>query len=255
MPSNGNQHSLSVEQLQVRYGSVVAVTGVSFTMERGTVISIFGPNGAGKSSLLGALSGVVPADQGQVRLNGIDVTRMPAPARARLGVAHVLEGRGVFPDLSVADNLKVAYHGSRRSRSAALEEAAAQFPILGERWRQRASNLSGGEQQMLVLARALLVEPAFLLVDEPCLGLAPMVVEEVLSRLSTLKARGLGIILVEQPLAGVLDITDRCIILQKGRVVGETGPEEINRDSDRMRAALGLGIGRAQVDGQQQSER
>ena len=232
--------ALSVERLQVHYGSVVAVSDVSFTIERGTVVAIFGPNGAGKSSLLGAVSGVVAARQGEIRVKGRDVTRMPAAARARLGVAHVLEGRGVFPELSVADNLKVAHHGSWRGRSTALDEAVAQFPILGDRWRQRAGNLSGGEQQMLVLARALLVEPAFLLVDEPCLGLAPKIVEDVLLRLSNLKQRGLGILLVEQPLAGVLDITDRCIVLQKGRVVAETAPEEIARESDRMHAALGL---------------
>ncbi|MEW6474417.1 MAG: ATP-binding cassette domain-containing protein [Actinomycetota bacterium] len=243
LPGNGEGVVLGVENLGVRYGSLAAVGGANLQVGQGELLLVLGSNGAGKSSLLGGISGMAPVCSGRVVLGGVDITGVPAARRRHLGVAHVLEGRGVFPKLSVGDNLKAAYFGPRRRRREAFERATDRFPILAQRWRQRAGSLSGGEQQMLVLGRALVSEPKFLLVDEPSLGLAPLVVAQLMVELGRLKAAGIGIVLVEQPSEDVLRVADRCLVMKKGFLVASVDAIEARMNRGALAREVGISLG------------
>ena len=212
---------LEVEGLEVRYGPVRAVRGASFSVARGELVALLGANGAGKSSTLMAIAGAVRPAGGRVRLEGADVTGARPERMARLGVATVPETRDVFPDLTVSENLRLGAF-TRRDGAAEIAGDRARFldrfPILAERADQSAGTLSGGEQQMLVIARAMMARPRVLLLDEPSLGLAPVVVDRVFGMIAGLKAAGLTILLVEQNARKALSVADRAYVMRLGRI-------------------------------------
>ena len=210
---------LAVRGLGVRYGPLAALHPADVQVMPGQVVGIVGTNGAGKSSLLRAISGLVPASSGDCLIDGLSITRLPAFQRARLGLAHVPEGRGLFPRLTVLDNLRA---GAPRATSSAIrqrfDEVASIFPRIAERRDQVAGSLSGGEQQMVAIARALMSEPKYIMLDEPALGLAPVMVDQVAATIEQLAAAGKGILLAEQH----VDLAVRCAnhlhVLVLGRV-------------------------------------
>ncbi len=211
---------LAVDGISVRYGDAAALSQVSFTLEQGEALAVLGANGAGKSSLARALSGLVTPYAGRVRLDGDDITSRPAHAIRRSGVVHLPEGRGVFRGLSVVENLRMAagLEASRRSRSQAVDLALELFPQLAARRRQRAGLLSGGEQQMLSLARALAISPKLIIADEMSLGLAPLLVDAVFEGLSQARSAGIAVIIIEQYVRRAVGFADECLVLQRGAV-------------------------------------
>jgi branched-chain amino acid transport system ATP-binding protein len=226
---------LSVSGLSVHYGGIRAVRSVDLEVEPGEAVAILGPNGAGKTTLLRTIAGLERPAEGRVELAGRDVTGAPAERLVRAGIALVPEGRGVFADLPVRDNLLLgAYH--RRHRSEDLADVYSLFPILAERARQPAGTLSGGEQQMLAIGRALMSRPRLLMLDEPSLGLAPLAVRQVVDRLLELRARGTTILLVEQNIRAALQVATRGYVLQRGRVLLEGTSDEL-REAPAVRAA------------------
>ncbi len=212
--------ALEVEALCVHYGPAVALTGATFQIRSGEALAILGPNGAGKSSMARAISGLVPATSGSVRLNGTDITSI-APHRIRqAGVVHLPEGRGVFRRLSVMDNLKMATIGmhGHQARQDAVERVFEFFPTLAGRQRQIAGSLSGGEQQMLSVARSIVTAPTLLIADELSLGLAPLLVDSVFEGLSAAREAGVTVIIIEQYVHRALELADQCLVLQRGEV-------------------------------------
>jgi branched-chain amino acid transport system ATP-binding protein len=216
---------LTVSRLDVSYGDARALFDVSLEVAPGEVLAVLGANGAGKSSLAAAVAGAVPVAAGRIALDGADVTSWPAHRMSRAGVAYVPEGRGIFPHLSVLDNLRVALRHAvpAGDRAAAIERAIETFPILGQRRRQQAGTLSGGEQQMLNLARVLAAPPRLLVADEMSLGLAPLMVDVVFEGLDRARRDGVTIVLVEQYVERALVFASRALILRRGRV-GWQGP-------------------------------
>jgi branched-chain amino acid transport system ATP-binding protein len=215
---------LAVSDLDVRYGASRALFGVSLEVAPGTVLAVLGVNGAGKSTLARAVSGLVAPVAGRVTFEGRDITGLAAHKVRRLGLTYVPEGRGIFPGLSVTDNLKMAVaQEPRQDRAAAIARAVEQFPVLGSRGSQRAGSLSGGEQQMLALARALAVSPKLVIADEMSLGLAPLMTESVFESLEQARRDGITIVLIEQFVHRALAMADSCVILTRGRV-GWSGP-------------------------------
>jgi branched-chain amino acid transport system ATP-binding protein len=214
---------LTVDGLTVSYGAVNALESLSFTLERGGLVLVLGPNGAGKSSLVRALAGAVSIRAGRVVLEGADVTRVPAFKRVRHGISLVPEGRGTLPGLSVRDNLDLGWHAAPPDRRRPVEEGIREmtqlFPILGERLDQDCRTLSGGEMQMLAIARALLSRPRVLLLDEPSLGLAPQAVARVYRTLAQLNGDGLAMVLVEQKAVPLHRVPDTTVVLHSGRAV------------------------------------
>jgi ABC-type branched-subunit amino acid transport system ATPase component len=211
---------LEVSDLCVKYADATALHEVSFAIGSGSVTALLGANGAGKSSVARAVSGLVKAHSGRIRFDGEDITSASADRIRRLGIAYVPEGRGIFRSLTVDENLRVAQQGvPKADRSAAIERAIGLFPILGERRRQTAGTLSGGEQQMLSLARVLTRQPRLLIADEISLGLAPLIVEEVFAGLQRVIELGVSVILIEQFVHRALAIADRCHVLRRGRLV------------------------------------
>jgi branched-chain amino acid transport system ATP-binding protein len=215
---------LVVEDLDVSYGSSQALFGVSLEVEAGSMVAVLGANGAGKSTLARTVSGLVPSTAGRVTFDGLDVTKRPAHKLSAGGLTHIPEGRGIFPGLTVIENLRMAVKQLKHSdRNAAVDRAIELFPVLGERRRQAAGTLSGGEQQMLALARALAVTPKLIIADEMSLGLAPLVTETVFAGLDLARKSGITVVLIEQFVHRALALADRCIILTRGRV-GWSGP-------------------------------
>ncbi|MFZ0667539.1 MAG: ATP-binding cassette domain-containing protein, partial [Acidimicrobiales bacterium] len=217
--------TLAVDGLCVRYGQAVAISGVSFQIRRGQVLAMLGPNGAGKSSLARAISGLVPASAGSVKLCGKDVTSDRPHQIRRAGMVHLPEGRGVFRRLSVIENLRMATAelDGRRTRRDAIELAFELFPNLATRRRQQAGSLSGGEQQMLSMARALCLSPVLIIADELSLGLAPILVDSVFEGLDRARQAGVTVLMIEQYVHRALDFADDCLVLQRGEVVWQ-GP-------------------------------
>ena len=215
---------LEVHDLDVCYGPSQALFGVSLEVAPGTVLAVLGVNGAGKSTLARAVSGLVAPTGGRVVFKGRDITGMSAHTVRKLGLTYVPEGRGIFPGLSVTDNLRMAVAQEPRSeRTAAIERAVEQFPVLGARSSQRAGSLSGGEQQMLALARAFAVSPKLVIADELSLGLAPLMTESVFESLESARRAGITIVLSEQFVHRALAMADSCVILTRGHV-GWSGP-------------------------------
>lgn len=211
---------LRTDDLQVSYGSTRVLFGIDLEIAPGSVLTLLGPNGAGKSTFARAISGLIPAKAGRIEYDGVDVTNWPAHRRRRAGLAYIPEGRGIFPGLSVLENLRMSCRGagSRATRSDAIEHALAMFPILDQRRGQRAGSLSGGEQQMLALAGALTTTPKLIIADEMSLGLAPLVVEQVFQGIEAARQSGVAVLLIEQFVHRALAMADTCAILGRGQV-------------------------------------
>jgi branched-chain amino acid transport system ATP-binding protein len=237
---NGLVPLLDVQNFSCGYGEIVAMRDLSFAVEPGEILALLGPNGAGKTSTLLALMGHVRIQAGSVRVDGRDVTRLPAVQRTALGIALVPEGRRLFSDLTVAENLTVGgYTRSRADEARNLDRVFELFPRLGERRRQLSASLSGGEQQMLAIGRALMTEPRLLLVDELSLGLMPKMVDLCLSALTRLNREGLAIVLVEQNTQRALDAAHRVLVLASGRAVFQGAAEVARRDVDLLHSYFG----------------
>jgi branched-chain amino acid transport system ATP-binding protein len=231
---------LELQDVEARYGQVQALHGVSLTVEEGEVVALLGANGAGKTTTLRSVSGTV-RKSGRVLYAGRDVSRRTPERLARLGVAHVPEGRGILAELTVWENLRLgAYVRRDRTVKDDLERVSGLFPWLQERRGQQAGTLSGGEQQMLALARALVARPRLLMLDEPSLGLAPLVVQELFRVVRTLnEEEGLTVLVVEQNANVALDVSQRAYVLEVGRVVVEGSSEELRRHEGVRRSYLG----------------
>jgi branched-chain amino acid transport system ATP-binding protein len=217
---------LEVDGLEVRHGAVHAVRGLSMTVDRGEIVGLIGPNGAGKSSTLHAIMGLVPAAAGEVRLGGRSLLGRRPEDVARAGVALVPEGRRIFAELTVEENLRLGLAGRRDGKRAeGLARAYELFPVVREFRERQAGALSGGQQQQLAIARALAAEPELLLLDEPSLGLAPQLVDVVFEALQEIRGRGLAILLVEQRAQRTVALADRSYVLSNGRLRVTLGPE------------------------------
>ncbi|MDF2617522.1 MAG: transporter related protein [Xanthobacteraceae bacterium] len=234
---------LDIRSLELRYGAAVAVRDISLSVKPGQLVAVIGNNGAGKSSLLRGATGLVRPAGGQVFFRGADTTLVPAHRKVRQGLVMVPEGRMLFPDQSVEDNLILgAYaHGGLKGARArqTFERVLALFPRLKERLAQQAGSMSGGEQQMLAIARALMAEPELLVIDELSLGLAPKIVDQLMGVLAELNEGGLAILLVEQLAAHALAIADHAYVIANGRVVRQGPSAEIARDPEVMESFLG----------------
>ena len=234
---------LRIEGLNVAYGGLKALTDLSLEVGEGQFVAIVGPNGAGKTTLFKAISGVVPTVSGSITYDGRDLLAVPAAARARLGIAHVPEGRQVFKTLTVQDNLVLgAYAAADRSGFARnLERIHALFPILAERRDQLAGTLSGGEQQMLAIARALASSPRLLMLVEPSMGLAPAIADAIFERIEQIHREDrVTVLLVEQRVAEALESCDRGYVLDTGRVAQSGTHAELMADPSVKRAYLGM---------------
>ncbi len=235
---------LEVCEASTFYGRIRALDRVSLKVEEGEVVCLIGANGAGKTTLLNTISGMVPASQGEVIFAGKPITKMPAESVVGLGISHIPERRQVFGSLSVVDNLTLgAYSRARRDGRAAIQRDTERvfmlFPILKTRSKQLAGTLSGGEQQMLAVGRGLMARPKLMLLDEPSLGLAPLIVQEIFKILADLRRDGTTILLVEQNARAALRLADRGYVLENGRVVLTGAAAELAADGDLQRAYLG----------------
>ena len=232
---------LAVDALSSRYGRITALSDVSLRVDSGELIALVGANGAGKSTLLRALSGVQPTAGGNVRFEGADITKLPARARVRMGIVQVPEGRQVFGPLSVEDNLRLgAYVRPASELPESLERVYRLFPILAQKRREAAGTLSGGQQQMLAMGRALMTKPKLLLLDEPSMGLAPRLVAEIFATIRSLKDAATTILLVDQNARAALSIADRAYVLEVGRIALSGRGDELLVNPAVQQAYLGL---------------
>jgi branched-chain amino acid transport system ATP-binding protein len=233
---------LEVRDLQVHYGTVEAVNGVSFHLEAGEMISLIGANGAGKSTILRALTGLVQPSAGTITFDDISLLGLSPHQIIRMGIGHVPEGRRLFPKMTVLENLKMGAYLQRRKAdvAATLERIYQHFPILKERGQQRAGSLSGGEQQMLATARALMNRPRLLMLDEPSIGLSPIMTAEVGKIVQQINAMGVSIILVEQNAMLALTIAQRSYVLETGHIVMQGKAQDLLQDEGVKKAYLGL---------------
>jgi ABC-type branched-subunit amino acid transport system ATPase component len=249
VPTNDKPSAVGASLLEVRdvdfsYGPVQVLFEVNLDVRAGEVLALLGTNGAGKSTLLHAVTGLGAIDRGVLRLDGEDITRMAPDARLAKGIVEVPGGKGVFPSLSVRENLRArGYSVRRRGLDARIDGALAMFPILAQRLDQPAGTLSGGEQQMLALAGALMLEPRLLLIDELSLGLAPVIVQQLLDTVSGLKQQGLTMVIVEQSVNVALSIADRAVFMEKGQVQFEGPAQELLERDDLVRAVFLGGVG------------
>ena len=233
---------LDVHDLDVRYGRIRAVRGVSLTLARGEIVAVLGANGAGKSSLLRALLGIEHAAAGRVMFDGVDITYWPAYRRVRHGLALVPEGRRIVMTLTVHENLQMGAFNRRDGNAVAgeIDDVYQRFPNLAARRHQTASVLSGGEQQMLAIGRALLAAPQVMMLDEPSLGLSPLLSAQVFAHIAALRReRNLTILLVEQNTQRALELADRAYVMELGRVVSQGRPRELLADRTLLDAYLG----------------
>ena len=232
---------LLVEKLGASYGGIRALHEVNLRVERGTLVALVGANGAGKTTLLRTLSGVIKAVEGRILVDGQDVTRLPPEQRVRRGVSQVPEGRQVFGPMSVEDNLLLGAYTRRPPEARqSLERAYALFPLLAQRRAQAAGTLSGGEQQMLAIGRALMARPKLLLLDEPSMGLAPRLVAEIFKTITALAREGMTMLLVEQNAEAALAVADFGYVLETGRTVMSGPGRELLQDERVKRAYLGM---------------
>ena len=247
---------LEVANIDVFYGHIQALRGVTLRVDDGEMVALLGANGAGKTTTLRSISGLLRPAAGTVTLDGRRIDRMPPQEIVRLGVSHLPEGRGMFPNLTVEENLKMGFYTRRSDRKVwkgGVERVTELFPRLKERWGQAAGTLSGGEQQMLALSRALIPEPRLLMIDELSLGLAPVVVHQLFDLLETINKQGTTVLLVEQFVNLALKIAHRAYILEKGSVALEGSAKELLESSDIVRASYMGGhadLGAQEGDGQ-----
>ncbi len=237
---------LKVSKLHAGYGGAEVLCGVDLEVKAGTLVALIGANGAGKTTTMRAISGMIKPSQGQVLFAGEHVETLPASRIARLGLAHSPEGRKVFGPLSVEDNLLLGayrrlprFFGFREKAAADLERIYALFPRLKERYRQTAGTLSGGEQQMLAIGRALMAQPKLVLLDEPSMGLAPVIVQEVFAIVRRLKEAGITLLLVEQFAKSALEVADYAYVMERGKIAVAGTPAELRRDERVLAAYLG----------------
>jgi branched-chain amino acid transport system ATP-binding protein len=234
---------LELDRVSVSYGPMRALSEVSIVVPEGCVVALLGSNGAGKTTTLRTISGLVRAERGTIRFRGRDIERLAPHRISAMGILHVPEGRGIFRNLTVAENLEMATYASRDSSvRAVVDQATAMFPALAPRLRQAAGTLSGGEQQMLAMARAFAAGPELILLDEISMGLAPMITEQLFEAIRVAASEGVSMLLIEQYVDAALDLADYCYVLEKGRVVDVGQPEDL-RNSDALAAAyLGAGV-------------
>ena len=232
---------LEVKDLEVYYGVIQAIKGVSFHVDQGEVIALIGANGAGKTTILHTVTGLLAPKKGSVYFEGKEITKMPAHKIVSLGMAHVPEGRRVFAELSVYENLKMGAY-TRKDRSeieATLEKVYERFPRLKERRNQMAGTLSGGEQQMLAMGRALMSKPKIILMDEPSMGLSPILVNEIFDIIQEVSNSGTRVLLVEQNAKKALSIADRAYVLETGKISIEGKAKDLLEDDSIKKAYLG----------------
>ena len=232
---------LEVKDLEVNYGLIKAVKGVSFEVNEGEIVALIGANGAGKTTIMHAINGLIPKRAGSVTLAGEDVTSLPAHRMVSLGMAQVPEGRRIFQELTVLENLRMGYYigTDMDNYRAKLEEMYENFPILKERSSQIAGTLSGGEQQMLAMSRALMSSPKLLLLDEPSMGLSPLYVNTIFDMIKKVNERGTTVLLVEQNAKKALSIANRAYVLEIGRMTKTGTGAELLDDEDIKKAYLG----------------
>ncbi len=233
---------LSVEDLHAAYGDIEVLKGVSVEILPGEIVCLLGANGAGKSTLLKVISGVLHPSRGKVVFQEQEITRLTAPRVVRMGLSHVPEGRQIFSRLTVMQNLLLGGYPRKSNKSETqevFESIFKLFPILRERLKQKAGTLSGGEQQMLAISRGLMSHPRVLLLDEPSLGLAPLVVEEIFKVIKDLRSRGISILLVEQNVMGALNIADRGYVMEIGRIATYGKAAEMRGNDEVRRRYLG----------------
>jgi branched-chain amino acid transport system ATP-binding protein len=232
---------LEVENLQVAHGDAVAVWNVSLAVRARELVTVVGPNGAGKTTLINAIAGLLPVRRGSVRLDGTDLAPVPPHEVCHHGIALVPEGRRLFGTMTVEENLEIGCYApaARQFRREGLERVYEIFPLLRERRRQLAGALSGGQQQMLAIGRALMARPRLLLLDEPSLGLAPTITDHVFEVIAGIHAEGVAVLLVEQNVVQALAIAARAYILEQGSIVAEGAPADLAKDARIREAYLG----------------
>ena len=232
---------LEIEKLEVYYGAINAIKGISFSVEQGEIIALIGANGAGKTTTLHTITGLVPAKHGSVKLNGTDITKIPANKIVSMGMAHVPEGRRVFAQLTVYENLMLGAYTRKDKAEIAetLERVYERFPRLKERRKQTAGTLSGGEQQMLAMGRALMSKPSIILMDEPSMGLSPLYVSEIFDIITEINKSGTTVLLVEQNAKKALSIANRAYVLETGTIALSGNAKELMDNEQVKKAYLG----------------
>jgi branched-chain amino acid transport system ATP-binding protein len=232
---------LSLSEVHAGYGGTEILRGVNFAIYPGEIVTVLGPNGAGKSTMGRTISGIVRSFRGTIRFNGAAIERETSASIVARGLIHVPEGRRIFPNMTVGENLDLgSYRRARGSRAANRQRVFSIFPRLAERQSQRAGTLSGGEQQMLAIGRGLMAEPELLMLDEPSLGLSPLLVEELFALIKSINARGIALLLIEQNVVQSLDVAQRAYILDNGRFVLEGPAAELGKDPKLKHAYLGI---------------
>jgi len=235
---------LELQDMTVAYGRIEAVRGISITVEEGELVTLIGANGAGKTTTMRAISGIRPTARGKVLFDGKDITKMKAHLRVLEGIVQAPEGRGIFPGMTVLENLEMGAYArtfdSKAEHDETVERVFDLFPRLAERKDQVGGTMSGGEQQMLAIGRALMARPRLLLLDEPSMGLAPMVIQQIFRIVSEINAQGTTVLLVEQNAQQALSRSDRAYVLETGEVVRSGGGKELLADSSIKEAYLGV---------------
>ena len=233
---------LEVRDLQVAYGAAQALWGVSLDVRPGELLCVVGPNGAGKTTLINAIAGMLRARSGHIALNGQDVTQLPAHRFCEAGIALVPEGRRLFTGMSVLENLEMGSYlpHAKAKRAETLAQVIELFPVIREKLASPAGELSGGQQQMVAIARALMARPRLLLLDEPSLGLSPRIVGDMFAAIRRINADGMSVLLVEQNVAMAMEVSQRAYVLEEGRIVAEGVPDELLARPEIQRAYLGV---------------
>ncbi|MBT2324365.1 ABC transporter ATP-binding protein [Variovorax paradoxus] len=233
---------LEVRDLQVAYGAAQALWGVSLDVRDGELLCVVGPNGAGKTTLIGTIAGMLRAKSGRIVLDGRDITQLPAHRFCEAGIALVPEGRRLFTGMSVLENLELGSYlpHAKAQRRESLAQVLELFPMIREKLASPAGELSGGQQQMVAIARALMARPRLLLLDEPSLGLSPRIVGDMFAAIRRINAAGMSVLLVEQNVAMAMEVSQRAYVLEEGRVVAEGVPDELLARPEIQRAYLGV---------------
>jgi branched-chain amino acid transport system ATP-binding protein len=232
---------LQIKDLRASYGAVEVLRGIDFTVARGEIVALLGTNGAGKSTILRCISGLMPVDEGQILFDGHDLTNVATEETVRLGVTQVPGGRGLLPNLSVEENLRMGAYPIRRDRKAVkagYDRVYEIFPRLAERRRQLAGLMSGGEQQMLAIGRALMLQPKLMMIDELSLGLAPLIVQQLVEVVRQINASGVSMILVEQSANLALSVTDHAYFIEKGQMRFDGSSRELLERDDLLRSVF-----------------
>jgi len=233
---------LEVRDLQVAYGAAPALWGVSLDVRPGELLCVVGPNGAGKTTLINTIAGILRARGGSIRFDGQDITRLPPHRFCEAGIALVPEGRRLFTGMTVLENLELGSYlpRAKSQRRETLEEVISLFPVIREKLASPAGELSGGQQQMVAIARALMARPSLLLLDEPSLGLSPLIVHDMFAAIRRINASGMSVMLVEQNVTMAMDVSHRAYVLEEGRVVAEGAPQDLLAQPEIQRAYLGV---------------